>query len=136
MKNVMENLFALQTLQLQTGPGQRNREGAAETLRKTIPQAVLTRYDRLVAQGKKGVAVVRNGVCGECHISVAIGALAGLAQEGDIRTCGNCGRYLFLLPHEPVVAAPAILPPPAKAAKTIKTVKTTRRKKESLAHAG
>jgi len=126
MKSTMENLLALQTLQLQSGPGQRQRPSAIESLRKTIPDAVLTRYDRMVAHGKKGVAIVRNGVCGECHIGVAIGALAGLAQEGDVRTCGNCGRYLFLAPNEPAVPAPVTLPAP---------VKTARRKKESLAHA-
>jgi hypothetical protein len=130
MKSTMENLFALQALQLQSGPAQRNREGAIEALRKSIPSQVLTHYDRLVAQGKKGVAVVRNGVCTQCHISVAIGALAGLAQEGDVRTCGNCGRYLFLPPNEPVVPVPVLLRAPAK------TVKTPRRKRESLAHAG
>ena len=126
MKNIMENLFALQTLQLQSGP-KGNQPAAIEAIRKTIPDLVLTRYDRLVAQGKKGVAAVRNGVCTGCHISVAIGALAGLAQEGDIRTCGNCGRYLFLPPNEPAVAV--ILPPPVK-------TKIARRKKEVLAHAG
>ena len=56
--------------------------GAIEALRKSIPSQVLTHYDRLVAQGKKGLAVVRNGVCTQCHISVAIGALAGLAGSG------------------------------------------------------
>jgi hypothetical protein len=135
MKNVMENLFALQTLQLQTGPGQRSRPAAIEELRKSIPEPILTRYDRLVAQGKKGVAVVRNGVCSQCHIGVAIGALAGLAQEGDIRACGNCGRYLYLPPTESVVPAPVLLPS-VKAVKIVKTVKTPKRKKESLAHAG
>jgi hypothetical protein len=126
MKNIMENLLALQTLQLQSGP-EGNRPEAIESIRKTIPNFVLTRYDRLVAQGKKGVAVVRNGVCTGCHISIAIGALAGLAQEGDIRSCGNCGRYLFLPPNVPAV--PVMLPPPVK-------TKTARRKKESLTHAG
>jgi predicted nucleic acid-binding Zn-ribbon protein len=125
MKNIMGNLFALQTLQLQPGSNQPDRQTEIGALRKTIPALVLTRYDQMLARDKKGVALVRNGVCTGCHISVAIGALAGLAQEGDIRTCGNCGRYLYLPPNEPV--APVILPPP---------VKTSRRKKESLACAG
>jgi hypothetical protein len=124
MKNIMENLFALQSLQLQSGPVPRSQPEDIEAIRKKIPAGVLTHYDRLVARGKKGVAVVRNGVCSECHISVAIGPLAGLAQEGDVRTCGNCGRYLFLPHTEPVV--PAIVLPP---------VKTARRRKQSLAHA-
>jgi hypothetical protein len=124
MKNIMENLFALQTLQLQSASTQKNRPGAMETIRKTIPAPVLAHYDRLVAHGKKGVAVVRNGVCTECHISVAIGALADLAHEGGIQVCGNCGRYLFLPANEPAV------PMSAKPA-----VKIVRRKREALAHA-
>jgi len=124
MKNIMESLFALQTLQLQSGPGQRNRDAAMETTRKTIPGVVLTHYDRLMAHGKKGVAIVRNGVCTECHLRVAIGALADLAHASDIQVCGNCGRYLFLPPNEPVV--PVSLRP---------LVRTAGRKKVSLAHA-
>jgi hypothetical protein len=124
MKNIMENLFTLQTLQLQSGPGQRNRQGAIEAIRKTIPGAVLTHYDRLLAHGKKGVAIVRNGVCTECHLSVAIGALADLAHEGGVQVCGNCGRYLFLPANEPAVPVSLRLP-----------VKTIRRKRESFAHA-
>ena len=124
MKNIMENLFALQTLQLQTGPGQRNREGAIEEIRKSIPAPVLAHYDRLLAHGKKGVAIVRNGVCTECHLRVAIGALADLAHASDIQVCGNCGRYLFLPANEPLF--PAVAAAPAKA---------PRAKKAALAHA-
>lgn len=127
MKNIMENLLALQTLQLRAGPVPRTRPAALEAIRKNIPGHVLIHYDRLLAHGKKGVAIVRNGVCTECHISVAIGALAGLAQQGDIRACGNCGRYLFLPPNEP--AAAVILPPTVK-------LKIVRRKKEAFAQAG
>jgi predicted nucleic acid-binding Zn-ribbon protein len=127
MKNMMEELFALQTLQLKTGSTQQDREASMETIRKTIPIPILAHYDRLLARGKKGVAVVRNGVCTECHIRVAIGALASLAQEDDIQVCGNCGRYLFLPANEPVVPASMVESAP---------VKTPKRKKTSLAHAG
>jgi NMD protein affecting ribosome stability and mRNA decay len=73
------------------------------------------------------VAIVRNGVCTECHLKVAIGALASLAHETDIQLCGNCGRYLFLPAQEPVLAA-ALHP----------LARTARRKKETFAqaHAG
>jgi hypothetical protein len=125
MTNITKNLFDLQTLQLQSGSDQRNRERAKEAIRKTIPGPVLVHYDRLLAHGKKGVAVVRNGVCTECHIRVASGTLASLAHETDVQVCGNCGRYLFLPANQPV--APLVLRLP---------VKSARRKRESLAHAG
>src|ERR1700722_1084548 len=125
MMNIVESLFDLQSLQLQSGPDKRKRAGTMEAIRKGIPGPVLTRYDRLVAQGKKGVAIVRHGVCMECHIRVAIGALADLAHESDIQVCGNCGRYLFLPANEPVIpAAPEL------------SATSARRKKESLARAG
>jgi len=95
-----------------------------EAIRKTIPSVVLTHYDRLLAHGKKGVAIVRNGVCTECHLRVAIGALADLADASDIQVCGNCGRYLYLPATQPVV--PVNLQP---------LVRTPRRQKELRAHA-
>jgi predicted nucleic acid-binding Zn-ribbon protein len=122
----MEKLFALQTLQLKTGSTKGTQEAEMEGIRKAIPAPILAHYDRLLARDKKGVAVVRNGVCTECHIRVAIGALASLAQEDDIQVCGNCGRYLFLPANEPVI--PVSTPPPA-------AVKPARRKKTTLAHA-
>jgi len=115
MKNIMENLFALQTLQLQAAKSHRNRPGAIAAVRKTIPVSVLRHYDRLVAHGKKAVAVVRNGVCTECHIGIAIGALADLAHEGGTQVCGNCGRYLFLPDNEPIMPISPSPRPVAKA---------------------
>jgi predicted nucleic acid-binding Zn-ribbon protein len=125
MKNIMESLFSLQSLQLESTTKQADRT-AAETLRKSIAAPILAHYDRLMAHGKKGVAVVRNGVCTECHIRVAIGALADLALGSDIQVCGNCGRYLYLPANEPIIPSS-----PAPAARKV------RRKREALvpAHA-
>ena len=102
MKSIMENLFALQKLQLQARTDERDRRTEIELLRKKIPETILGHFDRLRMRGKKGVAIVRNGVCGECHITVAIGILGALAFETDVQLCGNCGRYLYLPEDEPV----------------------------------
>lgn len=125
MTNIMKSLFALQTLELQSESNQSNREDAMEAIRKTIPNPILAHYDQLLTRGKKGVAVVRNGVCTECHLCVARGTLADLANRTDIQVCGNCGRYLFLPENEPSV--PVMLRAPFKVAKG---------KRESLACAG
>jgi predicted nucleic acid-binding Zn-ribbon protein len=123
MKNLMDDLLALQDLEFQTGQRSQEQEQRIQSLRERLPNPVLRRYDRLLARRKKGVAMVRHGVCGECHIKVAIGTLGALAFGTDIQVCGNCGRYLYLVEDKPI-AAP-VLPSKTRAAKA---------KKEAPAH--
>jgi len=122
MKKMMENLLTLQDLQLRRGRGVRERETEIEALRSQIPEPILGHYDRLLARGKKGVALVNHGVCSECHMRVPIGTLVTLAHGQDVQLCGNCGRYLFLPAGEPFTDAK-----PAPAA----TAPATRRGRKS-----
>ena len=65
MKQILDNLLTLQNMELskqRVSPSGTPRE----ELRQTIPVQVLEHYDRLRSRGKKGVAFVRNGVCGQC----------------------------------------------------------------------
>lgn len=95
MKKVMEPLLALQALELD--PAREAPEKAAEIarLRQSIPAPILGHFDRLMVRGKKGVAVVRNGVCSECHMRLSSGVHSQLLREEDIMVCGSCGRYLY-----------------------------------------
>jgi predicted nucleic acid-binding Zn-ribbon protein len=105
MLEVLENLKALQELEL----GAKSKASAdIEALRKKIPEPILAHYDRLMDRGKKGLSMVRNGVCAECHLRLAIGVLAHLRRSEDIQLCDSCGRYLCLAEE-----APAPAPPPA-----------------------
>ncbi len=81
-------------------------------MRGKIPPQILGHYDRLVAQGKKGVTAIRGQICSSCHIRVPLGAIMTLKRGEDIQLCENCGRYLYLQ-EEP----PAETPPPAAAPK-------------------
>src|SRR5579883_3546172 len=81
-------------------------EAQRDQLRNSIPQPILAHYDRLVARGKKGVAVIRNQVCTGCHMRLPIGTINTLMQNQDIQLCDTCGRYLYLAP-EPAPAAEA-----------------------------
>ncbi|SRR5208283_2575406 len=119
MRMTVENLYALQQLQLQAGPVSAEREAMIKLLRETIPAQILGHFDRLMAQGRKGVALVRNGVCRECHIRVPSGTAASLVQPKDLYLCDNCGRYLLLPLDEIVPAAepPAPLPVPVHKAR-------------------
>jgi predicted nucleic acid-binding Zn-ribbon protein len=95
MNVLLTNLLKLQALQF--GEIQeKNLDARKAELRETIPAQVLGHYDRLVARGKKGVAVVRNQVCTGCHMRLPIGTINTLMQGADIQLCEICGRYLYL----------------------------------------
>src|SRR5438034_7949177 len=98
MNAIIENLFALQQLESQQkadGTGAA-RELSMGKLRQAIPTKILSHFDRMRARNKKGVAMVRQGVCTECHMRLPIGTLVDLLHEEEVRRCDNCGRYLYL----------------------------------------
>lgn len=75
-------------------------------MRAKIPPPILGHYDRLLAQGKKGLAAVRNQICTGCHIQVPRALVLTLMHEEDIQVCENCGRYLYL-PEENELGIPS-----------------------------
>ena len=111
MKNLIENLLKLQTIEF-GGAAQAQSEKPRSELRATIPLPIISHYDRLMARGKKGVAVIKGQTCGECHVQVPRNTVLILMNGTDIQLCGNCGRYLCLPEH----VAPAT--PPMKTKKT------------------
>lgn len=106
----MEKLLALQELQLETKPLSLDTEHEILKLRKKVPAPILGHFDRLIAHGKKGVAIVRHGVCGECHLRLTSGTLASLAHADEVFVCDNCGRYLYLPEDEPLGLIDSVLP--------------------------
>jgi predicted nucleic acid-binding Zn-ribbon protein len=122
---IIERLLELQELEL--GPKAESPEirPLAEALRKGIPEPILGHYDRLRSRGKKGVALVRHGVCSGCQMRLASGIHAALQRDDDIATCDTCARYLLLVPEPPAVPEP---PPVARP-----VVKRGRRKKTTAA---
>jgi hypothetical protein len=55
----------------------------------------------------KPVAEVRHGVCGGCHLKLAL-SVSQAAASDDLHLCENCGAYLVFPPEEPErVVAPA-----------------------------
>jgi hypothetical protein len=102
MRKFMQRLLALQTLQFDLRPETEEKRAAMEKHREQIPSPLLAHYGRLVQRGKKGVAIVRHGVCSECHLRIPSGTLAALAYDNDVHLCDNCCRYLFLPDDEPL----------------------------------
>ncbi len=110
MKQIIENLLKLQTIEF-GGIARAETEKPRAELRAKIPAPILVHYDRLMARGKKGVAVIKGQTCGECHVQVPRNTVLILMNGTDIQLCGNCGRYLCLPEH----MNPA--PPPVKTKK-------------------
>jgi hypothetical protein len=107
MNSVMENLLALQELARQQKNPSVEPEREIDGLRKNIPESVLSQFDRWMARGRKAVAVVRNGVCGECHLRLTVGNIGALTFGDEIQRCGNCGRFLYLPEDEPMSSPPS-----------------------------
>src|SRR5262249_32298960 len=105
MKDILENLLSLQKLDLRSERVTAVGAGP-DALRKKIPAQVLQHYDRLRSRNKKGVAFVRHGVCGQCHMQVAVGTLALLRRQDNLYRCENCGAYLYLTEETEPMAMP------------------------------
>lgn len=117
MNSTIQNLLKLQLLEFGDEKGS---EKQIAGLRATIPEPILGHYDRLRARDKKGVAVVRNQVCGGCHMRLPIGVITILMQDRDIQLCDSCGRYLYLEPQDTAAAPePAAKPVKKRKAKAV-----------------
>src|SRR6478736_241059 len=96
MNPIIENLLQIQALELSTNPIPTG-DPSVKLLRKEIPPDVLIHFDRFLERGKQGIAFVRNGVCAQCHMQVAIGLLASLQRPENLHRCQNCGVYLAVV---------------------------------------
>ena len=130
MSDHITNLLKLQAFDFEESGGELSEAQRTE-LRNSIPQPILGHYDRLVARGKKGVAIVRNQVCTGCHMRLPIGTINTLMQHQDIQLCDSCGRYLHL-PEASEAPAPA---PAAAEAKPQSKPAAKRKRKAPLAPA-
>lgn len=115
--NIVRSLLELQVLEERLQLFRRNNkrvtdvQARIESVRKGMPAQILAVHDRFQARGKRSIAELRDDVCSGCHLRLAIGNVAAM-KRGDLRRCGNCGRYLYVVDEEPSVqnnqfAAPA-----------------------------
>jgi len=125
---VIERLLELQELESAPKTSPPAQKKLTAEIRADIPAPILSHYDRLRQHGRRGVALVRHGVCGGCRMKLASGANAKLLRDDDICMCENCGSYLLApAPAEPVAENN---PPPAPRKTTRKSGGRRRRPEE------
>ena len=72
-----------------------------ESLACSVAPPILAHFLRNLSSGRRGVALVRHGVCSECHIQVPSSVMYALVQPHDLHLCDHCGCYL-LLPEDEI----------------------------------
>jgi hypothetical protein len=130
MKTVVASLYELQKIELLSPGDASGTNVAADRLRERISPDFLSVYERYRVRGRKAVAVVREGVCGECHLRIPLGTLVDLMHGDEVMRCGNCGRFLYL-PEEDTDIVTSATPAP----ETNKTPRVRRKKAELAAQA-
>lgn len=124
VKHIIETLLKLQQLAPPGAPIRPQQQTTLQQLRATVPVPVLAHFDRMAAWGKKGVALVRHGVCGECHMRVPTATVASLVSPRDLYLCESCSCYLLLPPEEiPLPSVP--LPPPVRKKRGVRELALT-----------
>jgi mannitol/fructose-specific phosphotransferase system IIA component (Ntr-type) len=63
-------------------------------VRESLDEALLTRFDKLMARYGFAVAEVDDGACQGCFISVSTEMSSAIEGSNDIYVCENCGKYL------------------------------------------
>lgn len=122
MNALLQTLLKLQAIDFAGSPDKATEAQAVE-LRAQIPPPILGHYQRLIARGKKGIALVKNHTCTGCYMRQPLGKITTLMRGDDIQLCDSCGRYLYL-PSEAEAA-------PVEAAVVEKPRKASRRKSKA-----
>ena len=111
MSKLVDDLVTLQGLMQLRVTASPEQAQQIEALRGEIPPQVLAHFLRQIANGRRGIALVRNGVCGECHLRISQAMSAMLGHTNDILVCETCGAFLAPAPDaRTVIAQPTVLP--------------------------
>ena len=113
MKHLIESLLRAQPLLRRGNWDSVEQQVILKDLRSRIPAQILAHYLRALESDRNGVALVRHGVCGECHIRIPCATSANLSDYKDVHLCETCGCYLMLSPEEVPAMANTPTPVPA-----------------------
>lgn len=66
-------------------------------MEESLPERVRNRYRRLVGRAGRAVVPVIGGTCYGCFTSVPTALASDADRNQDLRSCQNCGRFLYLI---------------------------------------
>ena len=90
VETLFEGLLELVRLDMQlqkTGKETAERrqiDDAINSVRAKLPEPILGHFDRQKSRGKLGIAPVRGGVCGACHLKMPLRRVAELGNKGGL----------------------------------------------------
>jgi len=66
-------------------------------MEESLPAPVRSRYQRLAAKQPRVVVPVIRGTCYGCFVQVPTALASDADRNEEIRSCQNCGRFLYLI---------------------------------------
>jgi predicted nucleic acid-binding Zn-ribbon protein len=63
----------------------------------TLPPVVRNRYNRIGTRYDRVVVPVIGGTCYGCFVSVPTALASDADRNNEVRSCQNCGRFLYLI---------------------------------------
>jgi predicted nucleic acid-binding Zn-ribbon protein len=67
------------------------------SMENELEPSVRTRYDRIARGRDRVVSPVINGTCYACFVAISTASNASAEQNRLLRTCENCGRFIYLV---------------------------------------
>lgn len=66
-------------------------------MEESLPPPVRSRYSRMSAKHPRAVVPVIRGTCYGCFVQVPTALASDADRNEEIRSCQNCGRFLYLI---------------------------------------
>lgn len=90
--------FEEEVFNISIGDAIEQLDGKIEEMETSLEPRVRTRYRRLLT-GRQGRAVVPviGGTCYGCFVSIPTALASDSERNADLRSCENCGRFLYLI---------------------------------------
>ena len=73
----------------------RELDAKIDELENKLPPQVLARYRRVSARIPRVVVPVIKGTCYGCFVAVPTAQASDADRNAEVRTCQNCGRFLY-----------------------------------------
>jgi len=90
-RQVEEDVFQMSVTEALT-----QLDGKIAELESSLSPQVRSRYRRLAKRTGRIVAPVISGTCYGCFVAIPTAVASDAERNDEIRTCDNCGRFLYL----------------------------------------